>query len=289
MVSKSAVSSVSTSISTWAKDYFGNPSLLFAVSAALFWGHEGGTKLTASLLVLTAIVLCITMRQTSLKQNIIGALLARPATAQVLVGLLGIFTAGLIFSEKAVDTFSGREWLFLGCASLNLASNILMARGLEKGFDNGDLSLKSVLLSPQVWGIVGCVAGAVYNNVYTVFGLPLMFAGVIVSVRGSLSLGRVKLEGVGMPYYLNIAYNAWFAGCNMIGEHPNTLVVASCFVGGVACYSMGVHAEKLARSGARIPADQLVFIEIPGVVYRAPRMTDDFAYTWSPVSFEAAR
>lgn len=268
------------------KNYLGNPSLLFAFAAALFWGHEGGAKLMMSIVVLAAIALCIAVRNTPVASMSLGRIMARPATAQALVGVLGAATAGLIFNEKSVSAFDGRDYTFLACALLNLISNALMARGLEKGFDNGPISLRNVLLSPQVWGIIGCVAGALYNSIYTVIGLPIMMAGVIVSVRGSLSLGTIKLEGVGMPYYLNIAYNFWYTGCNLLGDHPSTLMAVSSAIGGLACYSIGVTAERMAASGVRIPADQLVYIEIPGVVYRAPRPIDDLAYAWAPVSFD---
>lgn len=272
------------------KNYFGNPSLLFALAAALFWGHEGGIKLVISLVVLAAIAACIAIRHSAFSENPVGALMARPATAQVLVGILGLATAAMIFDEKPVSAFDTRDYTFIACAVLNLISNVLMARGLEKGFDNGPVSLRSILLSPQVWGIIGCVAGALYNSVYTLIGLPIMLAGVIVSVRGSLTIGKLKLAGVGMPFYLNIAYNFWYTGCNLLSDHPSTLMAVSSAIGGIACYSIGVTAERMAANGAvggvRIPADQLVYIEIPGVVYRAPRVVDDFGFTWSPVSFD---
>lgn len=267
------------------KNYFGNPSLLFALAAALFWGHEGGVKLVISLVVLAAIALCIAVRSTAFSKNSIGSLMARPATAQVLVGVLGMATAAIIFGEKPISAFDARDYTFMACALLGFISNVLMARGLEKGFDNGPVSWRSILLSPQVWGIFGCVAGALYNSVYTVIGLPIMLAGVIVSVRGSLTIGKLKLAGVGMPYYLNIAYNFWYSGCNVLSDHPSTLMVVSSAVGGLACYSIGVTAERMAAKG-HIPADQLVYIEIPGVVYRAPRVADDFGLAWSPVSFD---
>lgn len=150
-----------------------------------------------------------------------------------------------------------------------------------------------MLLSPQVWGIGGCIAGAVYNSPLTLLGVPIMLAGVVISVRGSLALGRFRLQGVGMPYYLNVAYNFWYAGCNLLSEHPSSLVVASCAVGGVACYALGVTADRMAGQTAggtaHIPADQLVYIEIPGVVYKAPRLADDFAATWEPISFGVVR
>lgn len=280
---------VTQAVIKFCKQWLGNPSVMFAASAAFFFGNEGGAKLQISMTVFALIILCVFVRTFNSQKNILVRFLSRPATAQVLVGVLVISTGFLTLTQGPLASLTTRDWLFFACTVMNFTANLMLARNLETGFESRGVNFKQLLLTPHFWALCSCSLSAVYNNPITLLGLPLIALAMLTALyeRVTLPFG-LTLRGVGMPYYLNIAYNAWFAGCNLAGDHPSTLVLASCLVHSLGSYNVAVVAEAMSARGMKIPADQLVYIEIPGVVYRAPRLTDDLAYTWAPISFDAA-
>jgi len=268
---------------TYLRQFFSSPALFFAVGVALFYGHEGGIKLVVALVFLAFILVCQALRVAGIPDSSRWrALITRPSTQQGLVGVLCLLIAILTLTLKPLAEMGHRDALFAAVAVLAMISNICTARNMERGFAMAStITLGSVLLVPQLWGLASSTISMIYNGGYTMYvSLPLLLLSVWLAIFGRFG---PYLVNAGMPYYLSFAHNLWYGFCNAIGEHPSALIVTSCIasaIGGLILARMVVDAR-----GTAMPLTESVYVEIPGVAYRAPRFAHTAQHDWQPLTF----
>jgi hypothetical protein len=265
------------------QQFFSSPALAFAVAVALFYGHEGGVRLSVALLFLGFILVCQIMRTVGVPAGSRWrALVTRPSTQQALVGLLCFIIAVLTITAKPWAALEQRDWLFCGVAMLAMVSNICTARNMERGFAMvSTITLASVLLVPQLWGLLASSVSMIYNGGYTMYvSLPLLVLSAWLAIFGRFG---PYLANAGMPYYLSMVHNLWYAFCNHIGDYPNMLIVASCIAS--ACGSLMLARMVVAARDSAAPLAETVYVEIPGLAYRAPRFAQMASHDWQPLTF----
>ncbi|MGE3769568.1 MAG: hypothetical protein AB7G06_01295 [Bdellovibrionales bacterium] len=264
------------------RQFFSSPPLFFAVGLFLFYGHEGGLRLAVSALFLVFIISCQIARVVGVPSTSrIRKILVRPAVQQILVAVLSGTIAFITLALSGpIDI---RSLLFAGVGIFGVVSNTLTARQIELGFPRvANVTLAAVLLTPQVWGLMASGTSMFYNGGITPYvSLPLLIASAWLAIFGRFGPYMVN---AGMPFYLNVIHNLWYGFSNYIGDNPNVMIVMACCATASGALLLGRLAHG-AGDLQNIPANEICYVEIPGLVYRAPRFVDADDFGWQPVSF----